>query len=367
MKTSKYILGLMAVLCLLASCNGDRDNEYFGDCTIRVTASQTSLSPDGNGGYIAVDCNPVDAYSDNPSWLSVSVTGENVELLAQPNDSKESRNAKVIIKKDVKDSVIVNVSQYGVVYQLDKENVIVPNDEAFTTSVAFKANAHLTITSVPAGIAAKVDNDGKLMQVDFSKNESGHMCGGYLKYKVAALEDSIYVAHFDFDRDIAGEYNLGFYAQDAEGNMGMYGVKAELSRTSLSIPVLGWEIPATFDESTCSLEMQSNQYVGRFQNSQSQVNGYVYTLFLDEDGNGAFGDGSGRIKASFRYDTVGSKGEYGTIAVFTGLAYQVASTGQQGTFKYLAFTSYKSKNPTSTNVDINVSAMASPFLLRMGL
>ncbi len=366
MKTKNYILFLMAGLCLLASCNDDKDHGYISDCTIRVTASQTALTPDGDGGYIKVDCNPVYAYSDNPSWLSVSITGENIKLSAQPNDSKESRNAKVIIKKDIKDSVVVNVSQYGVVYSMDRQKVTVPNNEAYSTTLTFRANALLTITSVPDGIDARVDNEGKVLSVDFSKNESGHMRGGYLKYKVAALEDSVYVAQYDFDSNIAGEYNLAFYAQDADGKVGMYGVKAVLSRTSLSIPALVWEIPVTFDEGTCSLNMQSNQYVGRFLNTESQVNGYVYTLFLDEDGNGAYGDGSGRISASFRYGVVGSKGEYGTIATFAGLAYQVTSTGQQGNFKYLAFTSYKAKNPSSSNVDVNVSAMANPFLLRIG-
>ena len=98
---------------LMASCSSDSDYQAVAESTINVLSAQTSLGPNASEGEVTVDCTPAKAYTDEPSWLSASIEGSTVKLAALANDSRQSRNAKLVIKKTEADSVVINVSQYG--------------------------------------------------------------------------------------------------------------------------------------------------------------------------------------------------------------------------------------------------------------
>lgn len=102
---------------LMASCSSDSDYQAVAESTINVLSAQTSLGPNASEGEVTVDCTPAEAYTDEPSWLSASIEGSTVKLAALANDSRQSRNAKLVIKKTEADSVVINVSQYGLVLE----------------------------------------------------------------------------------------------------------------------------------------------------------------------------------------------------------------------------------------------------------
>ena len=251
MKKSIYIIG-MAAMGLMASCSSDSDYQAVAESTINVLSAQTSLGPNASEGEVTVDCTPAKAYTDEPSWLSASIEGSTVKLAALANDSRQSRNAKLVIKKTEADSVVINVSQYGLVLEINKADMIFSNDEATEFVKAYSSNADVKVIYAPEWAKASVDTVSQELKVSLSENTTGHLRADYIKYQVAAVTDSFVVKQFDFDKDIAGKYFFTYLDFNEDDKLERYTVHATLSRTELSIPELGLVFPITVNEKTGS-------------------------------------------------------------------------------------------------------------------
>ena len=297
---------------LMASCSSDSDYQAVAESTINVLSAQTSLGPNASEGEVTVDCTPAKAYTDEPSWLSASIEGSTVKLAALANDSRQSRNAKLVIKKTEADSVVINVSQYGLVLEMNKADMIFSNDEATEFVKSYSSNADVKITYAPEWAKASVDTVSKELKVSLSENTTGHLRADYIKFQVAAVTDSFVVKQFDFDKDIAGEYVYSYYDFNEDDKLEQQTVHATLSRTELSIPEMGLVFPITVNEKTGSVETRSSQCLGKVGKY------FIYDTFLDEEGAYFMGSESGVISATFKYSE-----KYGTYGFFGGTAYNV--------------------------------------------
>lgn len=349
MKKSIYIIGI-AAMGLMASCSSDSDYQAVAESTINVLSAQTSLGPDASEGEVTVDCTPAKAYTDEPSWLSASIEGSTVKLAALANDSRQSRNAKLVIKKTEADSVVINVSQYGLVLEMNKADMIFSNDAATEFVKAYSSNSDIKITYAPEWAKASVDTVSKELKVSLSENTTGHLRADYIKYQVAAVTDSFVVKQFDFDKDIAGEYVFAYYDFNEDTKLELKTVRATLSRTELAIPEMGLVFPVSINEETGSVETRSSQCLGKFGKY------YIYDTFLDTEGHAYMGSESGLLSATFKYSE-----EYKTYGFFGGTAYTV--NNKTGEFLAMILQTFKAKSASEANYYNEFCWMVAPYIM----
>lgn len=349
MKKSIYIIG-MAAMGLMASCSSDSDYQAVAESTINVLSAQTSLGPDASEGEVTVDCTPAKAYTDEPSWLSASIEGSTVKLAALANDSRQSRNAKLVIKKTEADSVVINVSQYGLVLEMNKADMIFSNDAATEFVKAYSSNSDIKITYAPEWAKASVDTVSKELKVSLSENTTGHLRADYIKYQVAAVTDSFVVKQFDFDKDIAGEYVFAYYDFNEDTKLELKTVRATLNRTELAIPEMGLVFPVSINEETGSVETRSSQCLGKFGKY------YIYDTFLDTEGHAYMGSESGLLSATFKYSE-----EYKTYGFFGGTAYTV--NNKTGEFLAMILQTFKAKSASEANYYNEFCWMVAPYIM----
>ncbi len=350
----KHILIGLAALALVASCSKDNDYHAVAESTINVLSAQTSLGPNDSEGAVKVDCTPVQAYTDEPEWLSATVDGNTVKLAAIANDSRQSRNAKLVIKKAANDSIVLNVSQLGLVLTVDNSDFVLSTDRAGATLKECSCNTAVEITYAPEWATVTVDAAQGTMDVELSANTSGHFRADYIKYRAAGVRDSFIVKQYDFDKDIAGEYVLAYNTFTEDRQVELRTVHATLSRDGLSISVPDYgdyTFPVIVNDSIGAVQIRSNQNIGRFGKY------YVYNAFIDTNGGYYYGTQSGLITAPFKYSE-----EYGHYGFFSGVAYDLY--GESGTFLSMILQVYKTNSPSKSNYMTDLFWMASPYLLQ---
>lgn len=337
MKKYIYTLG-MAVLGLMASCSSDSDYQAVAESTINITSAQTSLGPNVSEGAVTVDCTPIEAYTDEPSWLTTAIEGNTVKLTSTANDTRQSRNAKLVIKKAANDSVVVNVSQYGLVLTVDKDNIVISDDKAAQFVKACSSNTDIKLLDTPDWVKASLDESGKQITVDVAENTTGHLRACYVKYQAAAVVDSFLVKQFDYDTDIAGKYMFGYYDfNDDKTDLELNGVECTIDRNYITVPEWGFKFPISVDETQGAITMKSNQFLGKWGKY------FAYPLFVDVDGRGYYNNDTGLITCPFTYDE-----EVGTSGFWGGYAFETDGV-KSGSFLMMIVNLYKGNTPTPAN------------------
>lgn len=349
MKKSIYVIGI-AAMGLMASCSSDSDYQAVAESTINVLSAQTMLGPSDSEGAVTVDCTPMKAYTDEPSWLSTSIEGSTVKLAAIANDSRQSRNAKLVIKKTENDSVVINVAQYGLVLEMNNADMIYSNDQPVEFTKTYRSNTDMKVISAPEWANASVDTNSKELKVSLSENTTGHLRADYIKYQVAAVTDSFIVKQFDFDKDIAGEYVFAYYDFNEDTKLELHTVRATLSRTELAIPEMGLVFPVSINEKTGSVETRSSQYLGKFGKY------YIYDTFLDTEGHAYMGSESGLLSATFKYSE-----QYHTYGFFGGTAYTINK--KTGNFLAMILQVFKAKSASESNYLTDFCWMVQPYIM----
>lgn len=352
MKKYIYIIGI-AALGLMASCSSDNDYQAVAESTINITSAQTSLGPNVSEGAVTVDCNPIEAYTDEPSWLTTTIEGNTVKLTSAANTTRESRNAKLVIKKTANDSVIVNVSQYGLVLTMDKNAIVINDDQAATFTKACSSNTEIKLLDTPDWVKATIDGDGKQVTVNVEPNTTGHLRACYVKYQAAAVVDSFLVKQFDFDTDIAGLYAFGYYDLDENEKLVLKTVEATLDRNYLTMSEWGLKFPITVDEENGAISMKSNQLLGKMGKY------YVYPAFLDDNASYYYNNDTGLITCPFVYDD-----ELGTSGFFSGNAYDMDDGNEVG-FIGMIVNIYKSNAATPANLVGVLRYIVQPYLWKV--
>lgn len=337
----KYIYNIIgiAALGLMASCSSDSDYQAVAESSINILSAQTSLGPNVSEGAVTVDCTPIEAYTDEPSWLAATVEGNTVKLTSTANDDRQSRNAKLVIKKAANDSVVVNVSQLGLVLTMDKENIIINDDKAGTFTKACSSNTDIKLLETPSWVKASIDADCKLVTINVEENTTGHLRACYVKYQAAAVVDSFLVRQFDYDTDIAGKYAFGYYDfNDDQSSLELHAVECTIDREYLSVPEWGFKFPITVDETKGSIGMRSNQLVGTFGKY------FVYPMYVDIDGSAYYQNDTGLIECPFVWDK-----EVGTSGFFSGYAWELNGE-KSAAFLGMVLQIYKANVPSPSNM-----------------
>lgn len=351
---------LLAASCLLglASCGDDDGNSATPLSTIKVLSASTSLKSRPDTGCVVVDCNPVKAYvsASKQSWLQVELKGDSVKLYAKQNESTESRNALLVIKKSENDSVMLNVDQLGMIFILqNKVDIVQVNDNAKSYFFNVKTDFEGRILSTPDWISAKFE-DSRL-NIDVQANEEGHLREGYVTYGCGNFKDSLKVTQYDFAKDILGDYEI-WVGYNPTTDVCENKIPATLTSTANGLVTLNFsalydsksiplQFPVAFDSDSLSISISSGDQVASYKDKRNKWT-YFFTVFasptgsilpsLTSQGDTLLLNNSGKITAYMKYDK--QKGTYGS---FSGLAYNEG--GYSAEFKRIYIGAFSSSTP----------------------
>lgn len=353
-----YSFILLATLCLgMVSCS-DEKGEATQLSSIKVLAAETSFESDPSTGKVVIDCNPIAAYVgvEDRDWLDVQIVKDTVKLSAKRNESNESRNAMLVIKKNDNDSVMLNVAQKGLIFIVQgKQDIMQHNDLAQIYSFEISSSIQGRIISSPDWIDASMTKDK--LAINVTENNEGHIREGFVKYNCGAMTDSIKVTQFELEKDLLGDYELWID----------YDEKTDLCSNKLPVTIqatnngsitmsfvalykktnVNFQFPMTFDTDSLAFSISSGPLVASFKDKKGKWT-YFYAIFADskgtylpyEDSNGniILNDESGKISAFMKYDE--KKGTYGG---FSGLAFN--NSGNVATFGSIYVGAFSTPSP----------------------
>lgn len=291
MKLSRiyYVLFIAMGSLFLASCSDD-DNNNVADDGVKVVSAETSFDANGGEHEITVNKDIVKAYAAD-EWVSVNTKGSTVTLSIGQNVSNESRHTTVVVKASETDSTIVNVSQLGAVCVLDgaSTGIATTSDEAATISYAMKHDLPVEISTSDDWISADVTTDS--LKVHLAENTTGHFRRGWLAYSCGNVKDTISVAQYEFDKDIAGDYYFYGYNYSTQKAVDYDAVlEGTPDNCVLKFPKWGLTLPVVFDANKLSLSIKNVQYMGTYDTyvsstDRTPVTRYVWCQMWDQESN----------------------------------------------------------------------------------
>lgn len=354
--------------CLLglASCSDD-DYKATELSTIKVLSAETSLQACKDTGYVVLDCAPMQAYVDaaDQDWIKVEVKDDSVKFYAVQNESTESRNTKLTIKKSANDSIMMNVDQLGLIFIVqNRVDIVQMNDEAKSYHFNVKTDYVGEIVSTPDWVTA--DFTESRMNINFAENKEGHMREGYVTYRCGNFKDSLKVTQYDLQKDLLGDYYLltGYDAktdtytgepipvtlkQNTAGAISMNLTALYNNKANVAV-----SFPVSFDEDSVSFSISSGTVVARYVNPKGNKTTYFWSVFCDPNGTYlpyveqgtneiVMKNTSGKITAYMTYDK--KKGTYG---FFSGMAYD--ESGYSAEFGSLNVGGFTTSDPYKKNL-----------------
>ncbi len=348
MNMNKTYIALMAAAAsslFFAACDEDCSDMAAPETTIKVSKAQTNLEATNGEGYVTIDATVASAYTNHSEWLTLSVSGSTVNLSAADNDDPQSRNAILVVKKSESDSIVVNVSQLGLIFVVENDDIILTSDDAAEVSFSVSSTRDVTIADAPDWVSATVA-DGKV-KVSVSENTTGSRRLGYVTVAAGAYTDKVLISQFEFAKDVAGAYTLEYYDIDLEDNTT---TGAKLTTDGLYIAEIGLTLPVKFDASSFALTLVSGSQIGTYGGKTA------FLVFTDASYNVSIsGAATGSVSAPIVTAADGK-----TTATFSGTAFTSGS-------KSVAFSAFAIATSTSGALDRTAQfpvIMQSPKLVR---
>ncbi len=220
MRTIRKIANAALILfvCFLAftGCDDDGGLNVPDNELVVNKATQTDLPAAGGSGTITVIADQVLEAFAADRWLTVSVSGEIINISAAENPNLAGRSTYVTIKAGSK-STIVAVTQYGLSLMKDAGNLKFGSDVADSLAIKFKSNVPVTFKPSVGWISYSVQGDS--VKVRVAENATGFPRKGYLRYTLGNATDSISVVQASMD-DYIGNWEI--YGYNDSGTLEVY-------------------------------------------------------------------------------------------------------------------------------------------------
>lgn len=272
MKRIYGILGVFFLLIGFVACSRDEvDNPYAKESTIRVDSCSVLFQAAPSTGHVKVVApHGITKVESEHPWCTATVSGDVVTVKVEENAGALGRSSVLMIYSG-DDFTKVTVQQTGIIFAMEGGNAMAFNDAKRSFSLALKHNVDVKLTSMADWITCSL-KDGEVA-IDLTKNETGHMRQGYIKYQAGStIVDSIKITQCDFDKDIVGMYHLVFYKDANKTQKGAVNVK--ITKGHMEFPGLFTEkLNVDFDSETATLSIASCQYLGEMQSF------YLYTYY----------------------------------------------------------------------------------------
>lgn len=297
---------------------------------------------------------PVEISSD-AEWLKGSVSEGVLTISADRNTKLQGRTGVITIKVgDLTDEITVN--QGPLTFPLIKVTKISQNDDAKTYTYEFPSDVEVTFTSDAAWLHGSFANETVTVSVD--ANNEGHIRSGKLSYSLEGAEGSITVEQYEFDKDIAGEYNL-YYTNPRDGKR--YRFPASLTHNgaeySLNLTTLNFQIPVTWDAETKSISLSAGNKIGIWSDEDGDFSVFVLYSFIQDGKSMVTAASTATMTAPVEYE---EEDNYGyTMAIFKD-----AGTYTQSLYS-LILAGFSSEAFDWDAYEFNLVQMVSPYLGRV--
>lgn len=268
----KAIAAAMALVAFSACSSDGIDIDNNG---VKVVTSPQMFQWNGGETEMTVDKSIASAYVD-ADWVTVASSGQKVTLTATANGSRESRHAKLVVKASATDSVVVSVSQLGIVFNAESATDITVTDGDTTVVVPVAAAGDIVVSQCPSWISASVTSDG--LNLDISKNTTGALRGGEVEFGLGGMSRTITVVQIDIDRDIFGNYYLAHVDDTGEID---FALPVAFTRNAIDFTpskIFVRSIPGTFDDATMSFRCYEGNLLGKYNDY------FIYNLFCSSEG-----------------------------------------------------------------------------------
>ena len=344
----------MATLALsFVACSDDDEvgAEYNRASTISVVKSDVLFSASAGTGMVVVRAQGPISFESSSEWCKTTALNDStVQVSVEANEQNSGRSSQITIKSGV-DSVNVTVQQQGFYLQSDMSTGAVFGDEACREAFAFSTSGTPTITSTADWLSASVEGDS--LVVTATSNETGHMRQGYIKYTFGSYKDSVEVAQYDFDKDLAGNYYFAYYDETGELSFLLGVLQQSDEGYVLSLPQLDFNIPVAFDATSHQLTISAGSYIGDYTYNKTAYP--TYTILGSSEAGYLTWSKSVKYAATFEYDEEDGV----TIAEFGDVG------SWQYVVDYLQFYLFKSKTLSGANRFTDLVTMFEPFLQKM--
>lgn len=355
MKKSIIIKAMAAAVALVgfAACSDDEGTEISNN-NVKVVTSPTMFEWNGGETEMTVDKTITSAYAD-ADWLTVSNSGEKVTLTATSNTSRESRHAELVVKASATDSVIVSVSQLGLVFNAEEASDISITDKDTTVVLPVTTNGDVVVSECPDWITATMTDDG--LSLAISANTTGSMRGGDVVFGIGDMTKQVSVLQFDIDRDLFGSYYIAHY----NGDEADFALPVTFTRDGgidfTPTGIFARSIPGTFDDSALTFTFYNGNLLGKYSSY------FIYNMLVSSDGYLAF-DTSIVGTFTFAYDA-----DLGTFVGTIGGSFDGSGSRTTATMYLWAFSSMELSSSYSkgyiAQVDKLIKANSSEEALRV--
>lgn len=343
---------ILLALCVISysSCSNDEGIEYFNESSVKIVSRDITFPAAASQGSIVVEApSAFTVTTSDQGWCTTSISGSTITVNVEQNPDLEGRSSMLTIHCGT-DSTAVAIVQSGVIFELSAGSQIAASDDAATYSYDIKCNTDLSMTPTAEWISTVIE-DGKL-HVSLTENSTGHLRSGRIDYIAGTYHGEIKVTQCEFEKDLAGEYDLVF-TDPSSGDLGY--VNSELKKTgdaySIEIPDFAFSIPVTFSATDNGLILEAGQYIGDYS---------TYKMFItlwDTNRGSLTWSSSVSMSAPFQY--VEEEGTGYTVAYFedngSWAGYTITA------MRLEAFSSMEISSSTRVGSLLN---MESPYLLR---
>lgn len=303
----KDIFGLLmlgACACGFTACSDDTENPYATESSIQILGSSLTFDAKQSTGSIHYSAPAAVTVTSSKDWCTAQLSGDSVIVNVAHNIDCNGRSASVVLRCGA-DSTVLAVLQNGVISKLEASILSRDNDDAATVAYAYQSNIDMRVLSTPTWLSASMDADS--LYVDFSANATGHLRRGYVVYGNDAFVDSVEVFQADFDKDIAGTYEVSFY-NDAAATIPNSAKNKTLSARGLRL-TSSLTLPIAFKDG--KFTVTTGDYIGTNVNRGTTY--YVYLAFgLPNNYWSGYGAGYS-LSSDVNYDE-----QNGTTVAFTG-------------------------------------------------
>lgn len=190
MKKLLSIMILLAGVISFTSCSND-DITYTAPAQLSLKSADAFYEAAGGTGSIVVNSNESITATSNADWLTVSVSGNTVNLTVAANVRLEGRSTNVVLKSPTA-SKEVNITQRGIIYGVAEGNVYeVDDSENATVSIPVAQTAGISVVSLTEWLTASFNSATSEIEVVAASNDEEKARSGFIALQTGTVKDTL--------------------------------------------------------------------------------------------------------------------------------------------------------------------------------
>lgn len=203
MKKVFSIFAIIAAVTLFTAC-GDDDATYQATPKLEVASVDVLFESDGGTGNIVVSTNQALTATTDANWLTLSVSGNTVNLNASPNITLNGRSALIKLKAGDTEAE-VTATQKSSIYGLADGLEYEMGDYQAKLNIDVVHSSNVTVQSGVDWLTATFNNETSQIEVTAQDNDNAEPREGYVTVDMNGIQDKVLITQIgmllDLDAD----------------------------------------------------------------------------------------------------------------------------------------------------------------------